>query len=70
MILPVQASLDGNTVEMADGHLLSVFSYKKSVPQDFRPTFIQAVRWRLPPQTQTGGAKHAMQGLPDIRPVC
>ena len=48
----------GNTVEMADGHLLSVFSYKKSVPQDFRPTFIQAVRWRLPPQTHaTSSAK-------------
>ena len=46
----------GNTVEMADGHLLSVFSYKKSVPQDFRPTFIQAVRWRLPPQTQAASS--------------
>jgi hypothetical protein len=43
----------GNTVETGDGWLLSTYSWRDDRWEDYKPTHIEMVRWKLPPALKT-----------------
>lgn len=61
----------GNTVQTADGWLVSAFSWREYTWQDYKPTHVEVVRWKLPPPAPTPAAKTddgGAQAQPGVMP--